>query len=97
MKPWNRNGFQPAIGLMIDEHEICMSVTAATSAVAARWPTRPSDADQSAEEVFKDDARPVGRPDRSLAFQGEALGAPRLPEARVFQAAVPITSSQPTA
>ena len=77
---------------MIDEQQIAMSVTVAVSAAAARLhrETRQCE-NQPAEEVLKSMLAPWVDPkgvSRSSAKPWVRIG---LPEARVFQAAVPIT------
>jgi hypothetical protein len=91
-KPWNQFGFRPAIGLLIDQNQIAMSVTAATlrgrREVAREIQTCDN---ESPEEILERMLEPWvnatgGR--RSKAKPWVRVG---LPEARVFQATLPIT------
>lgn len=92
MKPWNQLALQPAIGLMIDEEQIAMSVTAVSlrgRREVARQTMRCEN--QSVEEVLNSMLAPWVDPKgiaRSRVKPWVRIG---LPEARVFQAAVPIT------
>ena len=93
VKPWNQIAFQPAIGLMIDEQQIAMSVTVAGLRGRHEVAREIRQCEnQAAEEVLK----------QMLAPWVDPAGAPRAGEdpgvpasvcrgARVFQAAVPIT------
>jgi hypothetical protein len=94
MKPSTRRGFRPAIGLMIDQQQIAMSVTATTPR-GRREVTRaiqPCSA-QSPEDVLAGMLEPwvgaTGRR-RPRAKPWVRVG---IAEARVFQATLPITAS----
>ena len=92
MKPWNRFGLRPAIGLVIDQQQIAMSVVATT----------PFGRREVASDLQQCDEQP---PEAVLARMLEpwipAAGAKRakarpwiqigLPESQVFQATVAIT------
>ena len=92
MRPLNQVAFPPAIGLMIEEQQIAMSVTVASlrgRREVARETRRFEN--QPADEVLKTMLTPWVDPkgvSRSSARPWVRIG---LPEARVFQAAVPIT------
>ena len=94
MKPWNQIAFPPAIGLMIDEQQIAMSVTVASlrgRREVAREIRRCEN--QSAEEVLKGLLTPWVDPTGASRASAKPWVRIGLPEARVFQAAVPITSA----
>ncbi len=87
-------GLRPAIGLMIDQKQIAMCVTAATAKGRRKIAQEIHDCDERSQEEI------VGRMlERFVAAPGVKRRKPRpwvrlgLPEARVFQAALPITSA----
>ena len=92
MKPWTKWASQPAIGLLIDEHEIGMSVTVATlrGRREVAHETR-SYEEQPAEEALKNMLAPWIGPTGALRSGAKPWVHLGLSEARVFQAAVPIT------
>jgi hypothetical protein len=92
MKPWNQVAFQPAIGLMIDEQQIAMSVTVA-GLRGRREVARASQRceNQPVEEVVKRMLTPWVDPTGASRASMKPWVRIGLPEARVFQAAVPIT------
>ncbi len=94
MKPWNRFAFPPAIGLLIDQKQIAMSVTVATLGGRREVAREIQSCEKhSAEAVLGRMLEPwVGAPGakRSRVKPWVRVG---LPEARVFQAALPITPS----
>ncbi len=94
MKPWNRVAFPPAIGLLIDQKQIAMSVTVATLGGRREVAREIQSCEKhSAEAVLGRMLEPwVGAPGakRSRVKPWVRVG---LPEARVFQAALPITPS----
>ena len=92
MKPWNQVAFQPAIGLMIDEQQIAMSVTVASLRGRRELARETAALRKSARRGSPQGvAHTVGRPDGSFACSARPWVRIGLPEARVFQAAVPVT------
>jgi len=94
MKPPLRIAFQPSIGLLIEEEQVAMSVTAATPRgrrEVARE-IQPCD-EQSREEVLAKMLGPWVPPPGAKHSRPKPWVRVSLPEARVFQAAVPITNS----
>jgi hypothetical protein len=93
MKPRMRLALRPAIGLVIDQNQIAMSVVATTPRGRREIARQTERCDgQSPEEVLGRMLEPWVRPagERPRAKPWVHVG---LPEARVFQATVPITSS----
>jgi len=94
MKPWKQFGFPPAIGLMIGQQQIAMSVTAA--AIGGRREVareiQPCD-QQSPEEVLGRMLRPWVSAPGAKRSQVKPWVRVGLPEPRVFEAALPIIPS----
>jgi hypothetical protein len=94
MKRWKFRGIRPSIGLMIDQHEIAMSVTVFT----ARGRREVARETRSCENLAPEEVVA-----RMLEPWVDASGASRakpkpwvrigLPEARIFQAALPINAA----
>ncbi len=105
MKPWNRIGLRPAIGLVIEEHQISLSVVATTPGGRKELARDvQSCGDEPQETVLERMLEPwMGRRRASLPeTPGKSKHARRpwvqvaLPESRVFQAVVPITGANRT-
>ena len=102
MKPWNRIGLRPAIGLAIEDQQISLSVVATTPG-GRKEVVRDvqSCADEPQETVLERMLAPwLGKPrDPLQKTSGKSKHARRpwvqvaLPESRVFQAVVPITGA----
>jgi len=94
MKPSTRFAFRPAIGLYIDQHQIAMSVTAATPR-GRREIARDIQPCENvpAEEVVGRMLKPWLSPAVSRRSGPKPWVRIGLPEARVFQAVVAITGS----
>ena len=92
MKPWIQLNLQPAIGLLIDEQQIAMSVTVATVR-GRREVARESRLceSQTVEEVLNSMLAPWVAPKGTSRRKAKPWVRIGLPEARVFQAAVAIT------
>jgi hypothetical protein len=93
-KPQDRFGFRPSIGLMIDQQRIAMSVTAATPRGRREIAReiQPCD-DQSAPEVVGRLLEPWVTPAKARRSRPGPWVRVGLPEARVFQAILPITAA----
>jgi hypothetical protein len=94
MKPWNRLGLRPAIGLLIDQEQVAMSVTARTRKGRREVAHEVLACDdQSRDDVLRrmlEPWVPAAGVKRSQAKPWVRVG---LPATRVFQATLPLTVS----
>jgi len=94
MKPRSQFGFSPAIGLLVDQQQIAISVTAAALGGRREIAREVQLCDsQSTEEVLGRMLEPWLSSPRAKRSKMKPWVRVGLPEARVFQAAVPITAS----